>query len=137
MSSWISVYLFAALSAWLMAQIIKTVIQIIKSGRGGLAAFVQSGNMPSSHTATMVALLVTIGARDGMGSALFALCAVVTGVVVYDALNVRRAVGEQGIVLKGIAPKARFFSAIGHKPTEVIAGAILGLAVAYTVLQIL
>lgn len=137
MSSVLSVYLVAAIAAWLSAQLIKTGLQVAKTGKSGLGAFVKSGNMPSSHTAIMVALLVTLGFKDGVGSAIFAVTAVVTLVIVYDALNVRRAVGEQGKVLKELSPKTKFFTAEGHKISEVIAGAILGVIVALVVLQIL
>jgi acid phosphatase family membrane protein YuiD len=99
--------------------------------------FLRSGSMPSSHSSITVALLTVVGVKLGVGSPEFGIIFVLTAIVIYDALNVRRSVGEQGAVLKLLAPEKTFFSAIGHRPIEVIAGAGLGLIVAMVMLQIL
>lgn len=39
------------------------------------------GGMPSSHSATVMALVVAIGLRDGPGSSLFAVAVVLAAVV--------------------------------------------------------
>jgi uncharacterized protein len=125
MADILSVYTLAPIIAWLAAQLAKTVIAM------------QSGSMPSSHSSITIALLTVIGARLGMGSPEFGVTFVLTAIVIYDALNVRRAVGEQGAVLKTLAPDKRFFTAIGHRPLEVVAGAAIGFIVAMFMLQIL
>lgn len=40
-----------------------------------------SGGMPSSHSATVMALAVAIGLRDGPGSSMFAIALVLAAVV--------------------------------------------------------
>lgn len=54
-----------------------------------------SGNMPSAHSATTMSLTTLIGLSEGIDSVIFALAAL-AAVVMYDALMVRRSVGEQG-----------------------------------------
>lgn len=142
MNSGISVYLAAPFAAWIVAQVAKVVVAAVKSGgKKDLSIFLKSGNMPSSHTAVMVSLLVTLGVREGMDSAVFAVAAVASAVIIYDALNVRRSVGEQGRVLQEMLKTSKstdtFHHAEGHRPTEVVVGGIIGLALSIILLQIL
>ena len=138
MDRWVSIYWVAPIVAWLAAQLVKVVIAMVGGDRSGWkTTFLSSGNMPSSHSSITIALLVVVAARDGLQSAPFGIAFVLTSIVIYDALNVRRAVGEQGEVLKDLAKGRSFYRAMGHKPTEVIVGVIIGAAVAMSLLQIL
>ncbi len=150
-----SPYLIAAALGYFVAQFIKTLIVGSKQHKFHWRQFFQSGSMPSSHSATVVALTTVIGLTDGFGSAIFAMAAIMTVVVIYDATHVRRAVGEQGEVLRAIIDRdarqekeiARltpeddrpgrklvkpYFSR-GHKPIEVFVGAILGALIGLAV----
>lgn len=132
MTDLISPYIIAALVAWAVAQGLKYVFTVLKSKQ--ISTFRQlylSGGMPSAHSATVVALLVVVGLRDGTGSALFGIAALLAAIVMYDAVMVRRSVGEQGTVIaslideiksKVVKPRA----AKGHRPLEVAVGALLG-----------
>lgn len=132
-------YLLAPLIAWLLAQVIKYLLG--RRGQVGQVwrALYQSGNMPSAHTATLVALTTMIGIHDGTSSAVFALAAVVTAMAAYDALMVRRSGGEQGLALRKLLEASPFkkdplpYQALGHRPLEVAVGALLGVAVAMCV----
>src|SRR5262245_52637640 len=97
----ISIYVAAPIAGWFCAHVVKFVIALVKSGGKKIdwGIFFKAGGMPSSHSAVMVATLTVIGARQGVESALFGLGVAVTAVLIYDALNVRRSVGEQGDVL--------------------------------------
>ena len=66
---------------------------------GARPGFFASGGMPSSHTAAMSALCVAVGRAEGFNSDLGALTIVLSTIVMYDAMNVRRAAGEQALVL--------------------------------------
>lgn len=137
-SDWLSIYWVAPIAAWLAAQLAKVVIAGVRGEwRGSRPTFFTSGNMPSSHSSITFAMLTAIAVRDGLDTAAFGVAFVVTSIVIYDALNVRRAVGEQGEVLRSLAQGQPFFTAVGHKPTEVIAGALVGALVAVLLLQIL
>jgi acid phosphatase family membrane protein YuiD len=67
----------------------------------------------------------------------FGVAFVFTTIVLYDALNVRRSVGEQGVVLQELARGKTFFTSVGHRPIEVVAGSLIGVVVAAVMLQIL
>jgi uncharacterized protein len=128
----LSAYLLTAGLAWAVAQAIKYLLGVVSGGQWyDTSKILNSGNMPSVHTATTVALTVTIGLQDGTGSALFALSLLLTAIVAYDAMGVRRSSGEQGIALIAMLGKKvkQPYLALGHQPLEVAVGAIVGLAV--------
>ena len=136
---WIfSIYLLAPVMGWLAAQVIKTAIAMSRHEHLTIyEEFLRSGSMPSSHSAITVALLTVVGARVGLETPEFGIAFVLTAIIIYDALNVRRAVGEQGLILKALAKDKVFFSAVGHRPIEVVIGSFLGFMVAMLMLQIL
>jgi acid phosphatase family membrane protein YuiD len=142
-NNWLSIYLLAPLFGWLVAHIVKFVLTLIASG-GKVrdpGIFLRAGGMPSSHSAVIIATLTVIGARQGVGSAIFGLGVAVAAIIMYDAVNVRRSVGEQGDVLRKVAAHTKveqpFFTAYGHSFTEVVGGIIVGLFVGWILLQIL
>src|SRR5688572_30233150 len=98
----ISIFVLAPILGWFVAHVVKFVIALIKSGgkKTDWSIFFKAGGMPSSHSAVMIATLTVIGAREGVDSAIFGLGVAVTAVLIYDALNVRRSVGEQGDMLR-------------------------------------
>ncbi len=130
----IPVYLLAAASGWLVAQVLKYIFGAIKNGKWFDSSVVlHSGNMPSVHTATVVSLATFIGVKDGFDSSIFALAFLFAAVVAYDAMGVRRSSGEQGNAIKEAIKnksiKAKIpYVALGHTKLEVAAGGIIGLA---------
>lgn len=96
--------------------------------------------MPSAHSATVIALLTVIGGIEGVGSALFALAALFSAIVMYDAVMVRRSSGEQGEALLALLagqkkPLVRLPRvAKGHTPLEVVVGAVVGFLVGGAIL---
>ncbi|CAI9756630.1 unnamed protein product [Fraxinus pennsylvanica] len=96
--------------------------------------------MPSSHSATVIALAVAVGLQEGFGGSLFALAFILACVVMYDATGVRLHAGRQAEVLNQIVcelPAEHPLSEsrplrelLGHTPTQVVAGALLGLITA-------
>ncbi|HEU5187709.1 MAG TPA: divergent PAP2 family protein [Candidatus Saccharimonadales bacterium] len=137
LSSWLSPYLLAPVFAWLVAQLLKLILAMVHQQTRDYSIFFKSGSMPSSHTATMIALSSVIAIINGVDSALFGIAAVVSAVVIYDALNVRRAVGEQGKILGLLAEKSKitqkFYKANGHVLADVLVGAAVGFVVACTI----
>lgn len=127
--------LWIAVLAWFLAQLIKFVVNIIKTGEINLHLIVESGGMPSSHSAIICATCVSIGKAQGFNSPLFALACVVAMIVMYDATGVRRATGEQGKVLIKMINlmqlkdqlQTTIKEVLGHRPREVFAGALLGI----------
>lgn len=137
----ISAYIAIPIVAWIAAQGGKYALQAFKTDNRTKASLLyESGGMPSSHSAVVVSLVTVIGVTEGFQSPLFGLSAVFAAIVIYDAINVRRAVGEQGMVLKALVKddqKMDFFTAKGHTLPQVIAGSALGFLVAVIMLQFL
>lgn len=131
----LSPYLYAIAGGWVIAQGAKYVIVAVKTK--SLAHFRQlylSGNMPSAHSATALSLLTIVAFKDGIASGLFGLGALFAAIVMYDAMMVRRSVGEQGAAIQQLIkeqgsrvklPRA----AKGHTPLEVLVGVVVGVCV--------
>ena len=95
-----SPYVWAALIAYLGGQTLKIILELRKQHSLTFRDFFASGNMPSTHTASVCAITTVIGMMQGFDSAIFALALMVAMIVGYDAAHVRRAVGEHGLVLR-------------------------------------
>lgn len=115
----------------------------LRHRRVDLRRLATSGGMPSSHTALVLSLTTVIGSKRGLNSPEFAISAIFSVVVMYDATGVRRAAGRQAQVLNRIIDdlfhreglrEERLRELIGHTPVEVIAGALLGILVALVML---
>lgn len=140
-----SFYILLAFTlGWFIAQSAKIVIALImKKGKIKFKELVdlvmKSGGMPSSHTACFTATALTIGFRNGFDSSIFALAVAMTVIIVYDATNVRYAVGQQGKLLNKIVTMSESQTAKplklveGHTVPQAIVGFIIGVAVAFLV----
>jgi len=133
---WPSVY------SWAIAQFIKILIELKKTKKINTALIVSSGGMPSSHSSFVTAMTTSIGLKEGFNSSIFALSAVFSLVVMYDAAGVRRAAGYQAAAInmlfkrfedQGIKLDKKLKELLGHSPVEVAAGAILGILVAIVI----
>ncbi|HLI70317.1 MAG TPA: divergent PAP2 family protein [Ktedonobacteraceae bacterium] len=134
--------LVAALLGWAVAQISKTVYECIRYRELKLGRLVSSGGMPSSHSALVTGLATATGRITGLGSPMFAVAAVLAGIVMYDAAGVRRAVSIQARILNQMIDDAfqgkpfaeqRLRELIGHTPVQVLVGALVGIGVALIV----
>jgi len=135
----LSPYIIAIVAAWLIAQGAKYLLIAVKyRSFNHFRQLYLSGNMPSAHSATVVALCVVIMLRDGINSGLFGLAALFAGIVMYDAMMVRRSVGEQGKAIQELIKEQKSNVALpraakGHTPVEVAAGAVLGAVIGLVV----
>lgn len=135
-------YIVAAIAAWLAAQGLKYIIASFEGKRVSSARQLYlSGGMPSAHSATTVALVVAIGGIEGVNSSVFAVALLMSAVVMYDAIMVRRSSGEQGesltALIKEQGSRVRLPRvAKGHTPIEVLAGAALGTIIGVVVILI-
>lgn len=133
--------LIAAFLSCAIAQALKVVTTWYKEKRWDFKRILQSGGMPSSHSATVMGLAATVGFREGPQSDLFAACLVLASVVMYDASGVRLQAGRQAEVLNQIvyelppehplADSRPLREPLGHTPPQVAAGAVLGCVIAY------
>jgi acid phosphatase family membrane protein YuiD len=124
---------------WLLAQGGKLLGDLLREKRvlafrEILDCMVRSGGMPSGHTASFVGLTTYLGMTFGFCSSIFALAACTTIIVIYDAVNVRYAVGQQGKLLNLIAVdgKRKYQKqkvVEGHTVPQAIIGGILGIII--------
>lgn len=131
--------LVTTLMAWVIAQIIKVTIGVIRDRRFDFRWFVGTGGMPSSHTAGAAALASSVGLEAGFNSVYFALAATFAIVVMFDAQGVRRATGKQARILNKVMDdiywrrkihEDKLRELVGHTPVEVFAGMLLGVTIA-------
>ena len=129
---------------WVLNQTIKLILFYGTEKKWDAGRFFGAGGMPSTHSALSMSAAVSIGYKEGWGTALFALALILAIIVMADATGVRRATGEQAKVLNKIILEffeemkikdERLKELVGHTPFEVIVGAIIGFIIA-TVLSI-
>src|SRR2546421_5408052 len=134
--------LIAAFVAWAVAQISKTIYELIRSRKLRFTRLVSPGGIPSSLPALVSSLATATGRLSGIDSAAFAIAFVLAAIVMYDAAGVRRAVSLQARILNQMIDEAfqgkpfaekRLRELIGHTPTQVIVGGLLGIGVALVV----
>ena len=129
----------SAVMGWLIAQILKVVIYAVINREFKLDRFVGSGGTPSSHSATVCALLTATVLEYGTSSFEFAIAGVLAIIVMYDARGVRLETGKQAEAINQlfellsdnkVEPVVKLKELVGHTPLQVVAGAILGTVVA-------
>lgn len=135
-------WLLSAVTGWVVAQLIKVVVRLIRYPHRKInwkIIMFANGGMPSSHTASVAAMLTTIGCTEGLSSPMFGLASLFAVIVVNDALGVRREAGRHARVLNRILkeeqpvesapPTKKLREHIGHSPLQVLCGALLGIAI--------
>ena len=131
-------FIWVPFFTWLTIQIFKVICDSIQSKKLNLKRLFGAGGMPSSHTAVVMVITVMIGKNVGFGSYAFAAPFIFSLIVMYDAAGVRRAAGEQASVLNkiietpglsGLEVQKRLMEALGHTPTQVLVGALIGIIV--------
>ena len=138
--------LVASLCAWAVAQLVKVLISLVREKRLNLRYLVGSGGVLSAHSAVVSALATSVAMTLGLRSVAFGIAAVLALVVMYDATVERQEVGQQSVILNRIIQELRLRRIaelerdlrefIGHTQIQVIAGAILGILVAWLWLTI-
>jgi acid phosphatase family membrane protein YuiD len=128
------------LGAWFVAQLLKVIIEAAQHRRLVWSLMVSTGGMPSSHSALVATLATSVGIMEGLDSVLFAVCAVLAIIVIYDAAGVRRTVGMQSTILNRMLDELfrgnplagkRLREFIGHTRLEVLAGVALGVLIGW------
>ena len=129
--------------AWAAAQTLKLILFSILERRFYWRRLIDTGGLPSAHSAFVTGLAAGVAIQDGVASSVFAMAAVFAAVVMYDAMSLRREAGKHADLLNELlllsfirdAFKEReaLKELIGHTPLEVIAGAALGITTALIV----
>lgn len=132
-----NVPLWTALAATVVAQLLKLLIVGATERRFAPERMLETGGMPSSHSASVVALSIALGVQHGWDSPYFAIAAVFGSIVMYDATGIRRAAGMQAKLINdlveelghlfddGFQPQA-LKTLLGHTYPQVLVGAVVG-----------
>ena len=138
--------LVTAICASLLAQLIKVLLNLFIFHRFIAERMWGAGGMPSSHSATVCAMVVATGRYCGVNSAVFAVAAVLSIIVMYDAMGVRYETGEQAKLLNRMFAEwmdqesealpflkngKKLKEMVGHTPIEVLTGAVLGILIGF------
>ena len=131
-------FLLTALSSWAIAQVLKVFIIAAVNQTWDLERLFGDGGMPSGHSATVASLAVFTALRCGTGSFQFAMAAIFAIIVCHDAMGVRLETGKQAALLNDLVeafnilstedlPEVKLKELVGHTPTQVSAGVIIGI----------
>ncbi len=122
--------------AQVSSQIFKIFLPLFSGKKPDLKKLTHYGDIPSAHTAFIVALSFSIAFNEGWSSPLFAICVVVSCIIIYDILKLRTAVEVSLKISKKVIEKEnikidkKIPQFKGHTALEVITGIIWGLIVA-------
>jgi hypothetical protein len=127
--------------AWFFAQVLKTLIYAGVNRRFDWSRLIGDGGMPSGHSATVAAMATRSGMIYGLGSFEFAVTVMLAIIVMHDAMGVRLETGKQAKAInemmellktlgQDITNEEKLKEFVGHTPSQVVAGAILGIVIA-------
>ena len=128
-----------AIFSLMMSQVIKSLYFFAKEKTIDFKKLHTAGGMPSSHSAMVASLTTAIGITEGWNSNLFCVCIIFSFVVLYDATGVRKAVGQQAVIMnqimsdvfRGEFKHEKLTELLGHTPLEVLFGVLLGIIMAF------
>ncbi len=126
-----------AVLSGLIVQLFKFTWSSVRYQRLNFRRLVETGGMPSSHSAGVAALSTFVGMLEGFDSALFAVTVYFSLIVMYDAAGLRRAAGKQAGLLNRLIDshyahdkhlvESKLLELLGHTPLEVLVGAVWGI----------
>lgn len=138
-----------SLIAMILAQLLKLPINYLLYKKWYPSVLFSTGGMPSSHSAFVTALALSIALTEGVTSPYFAISFVLAGVVIHDAVGIRREAGKHATVLNNMKEEiadivtelykgkekdeklveSKLKELLGHEPIEAFTGTILGVVV--------
>jgi hypothetical protein len=133
----------SALYSLFIAQFLKAIITLLRarspSYQEAVLIFLwRTGGMPSSHSATAIAITSAVALTEGFSN-LFVVSLFISLIVIRDALGVRRSSGLQSKALNRLGNEVQLSLGIkyesvrevhGHTWLEVLIGALLGFIIA-------
>ncbi len=148
--------LVTAVLSWCVAQVLKTIINLIKNRKFSVERLFGAGGWPSAHSAMVCSATAAVARVEGFDSTFFGIMAILALITMYDAMGVRHAAGEHAKQINKlnhlIIELPKTFSEftenfpkqadmafkdlkeyLGHTPFEVVSGAILGFALAFVI----
>ncbi len=131
--------MFAPLISYISTQVLKTILYSIMNKKFEYKRLFGSGGMPSSHSATVVALATAALKKFGALSSVSAITIILAAIVVYDARGVRQETGKHAQLLNELIKRLsgtdggdvhiQLNEMVGHTFLQVLVGSILGLVI--------
>jgi hypothetical protein len=132
--------LWTTVLATAIAQVLKILQEMILQKKINLKRIVETGGMPSSHSAAVASLATSMGLVYGWASTQFTISAVLAAIVIHDATGIRRAAGEHAEILNDLVEEFSYLlregferqhlnTLLGHTYPQALAGVIIGIAV--------
>lgn len=123
--------LLTAITVQPLCQLFKLVYYSIRDKRFSPKYLVTAGGAPSSHSAFVTSLSVSVGLQKGFLSDIFAVSFVFSAIVIYDAYRLRGAVQNHAVTLNEMLlsrdPGAKKLSEmVGHSIPEIVVGILVG-----------
>ncbi|MDD2890165.1 MAG: divergent PAP2 family protein [bacterium] len=132
----IKIYLLAVV----LAQFLKIVFGYMREHKINVRYFIETGGMPSSHSAGVASLSTSVAIIQGVRSIDFAIALLFSLIVMYEATGLRREAGRQAKAINKLIDTLihdkkqfehkRLQELLGHTPLEVLSGTALGIVFA-------
>ena len=121
-----------------LAQFSKLLFELIFKQRWRPSVLIETGGMPSSHSALVTGTAAGVGLQLGFDDPVFALASTIAFIVMYDASGIRRSAGLTAAKVNQISKdnskqsssETNLKESLGHTKIEVLVGSLVGPAVA-------
>lgn len=137
---------WTVVSAWLTASLLKVLFYSIQKKKISFRRLIGNGGMPSTHSASVASLAIAVGFKEGWSSTAFAISLVLAFIVMIDASGVRLAASKHAKALNQITEEVfkdgqfhyeKFNELLGHTPTQVFVGALIGVLISVILLGVM
>ena len=126
------------LAACGIAQFSKLFYELIFKQRWRPSVLIETGGMPSSHSALVTGTAAGVGLQIGFNEPVFALASTIAFIVMYDASGIRRSAGLTAAKVNQISKdnsselssENTLKESLGHTKIEVLVGSLLGPIIA-------
>ena len=126
------------LAACGLAQFSKLLFELIFKQKWRPSVLIETGGMPSSHSALVTGTTAGLGLQLGFDDPVFALASTIAFIVMYDASGIRRSAGltaaKVNLLSKDnsneLSSESALKESLGHTKIEVLIGSFLGPLVA-------
>lgn len=129
-------YALTPFAAWLVAGVLKFAVNSIKAGAPAFG-LIGYGGLPSNHSAIVSSMAALIAFKEGVGHPAFGVALTLAFIVMLDASSLRRQVGRHAASINRLAVDrpghAVLRERMGHTHIEILAGILVGIAVAAVV----
>ena len=122
------------LAACGLAQFSKLLFELIFKQRWRPSVLIETGGMPSSHSALVTGTAAGVGLQLGFDDPVFALASTIAFIVMYDSSGIRRSAGLTAAKVNQItkdnsinlSSETILKESLGHTKVEVLVGSFLG-----------